>query len=61
MKFFTNITYDQKIWSGFHSNHGLVLLDRNIKANDSEYNGLFFIKCLNESKQKILGKVNSIM
>ena len=45
MKFFTNITYDQKIWSGFHSNHGLVLLDRNIKANDSEYNGLFFIKC----------------
>ena len=43
MNLFIKSNTENNIWMGFHNNHEWVILDRNIKANESD--GNYFIKC----------------
>lgn len=43
MDLFIKTNKEKHIWMGFHNTHGWVILDRNIKANES--GGNYFIKC----------------
>jgi len=49
MEFFKKATYENKLWLGNHSDNGLVLLDRNITANELGTRGYYFLKCSDKS------------